>query len=218
MRALAISFLTFCIALPLARTAHATLLKAVRPGVMCVSAEALARLTLHEGNSRSAGPGALPKYKQVAKAGGCIAIGEGIVVAAEAIRKNTSIVAYHPFDSMEDGTFYVPNIDFVRFTPPDTVFYREIRRRCPRKLEGIYIYDSASLIDMQSLFISSLPKLTQERIAAAVKGVCKVAEPCDYQAITQEEAKLRLDARRADFLCALQGFPPDEVSSLNSLK
>ena len=174
---------------------------------MCTSAEALAKLTLPDGSSRSALRGASPEYKRVAKAGGCVAIGKNIVVDTEAIRKNTSIVTYHPFDSIEEGRFYVPNIDFVRFTPPDTVFYREIRRKCPRKLNGIYVYDSIFLIDMQSLFIATLPKLTQKRIFGAVKGACKADDPCGYKAIGQEESRLHLDASHADFLCKLKGFP-----------
>jgi hypothetical protein len=207
LRAIMISLLTLCMALALGRTAHAALLKAVRPGVMCASAEALAELTLPDGNSRSAIRGALPKYKEAAKAGGCIAIGKNIVVATEAIRKNTSIVTYHSFDSLKEGRFYVPNIDFVRFTPPDTVFYREIRRKCPRKLNGIYVYDSIFLIDIQSLFIATLPKGMQGQIFAAVKGACETDDPCDYKAIARKESELHLDARHADFLCALKGFP-----------
>jgi hypothetical protein len=207
LRAIAVGLLALCMALPWGEAAHAALLKAVRPGVMCSSAAALAKLTLHNGNSRSALPGASPRYRRIAAAGGCIALRKDMIVTAEAIRKNTSIVTYHPYDGIGEGRFYVPNIDFVRFTPPDTIFYREIRRHCPRKLDGIYVYDHIDLADMQNLFIASLPKSMQDRIAASVHYSCKADQRCVYRAEARAESRLHLDARHADFLCRLKGFP-----------
>lgn len=207
MRILATGFLTLCIILALARTARAELLTAVRPGVMCVSAGALAALTLHDGGSRSAAAGASPRYKQLAQAGGCVDIRKGMVVDARSIRKNTSIVAYDSPDGSESGIFYAPNIDFVPAAPPHTVFYKEIRRKCPEKLDAIYAYDRSHLIDMQSLFIATLPRPMQKRIAAIVQRRCEGNERCAYRDVARQERRLHLEARHADFLCALQGFP-----------
>lgn len=47
---------------------------ATKPGVMCVSAQALAQLTLPNGESRSHGATATPEQLAQAQAGGCIDI------------------------------------------------------------------------------------------------------------------------------------------------
>ena len=82
-------------------------LMSVRPGLMCASKEALARLTLPNGDSRTHGPGARASDLQAAAAGGCIDIPRGARVAVQQGFRNTSVVTY------SGETLVVPNIDFA---------------------------------------------------------------------------------------------------------
>ncbi|MDP9097272.1 MAG: hypothetical protein M3N26_12095, partial [Pseudomonadota bacterium] len=59
------------------RPASAADLIAIRPGLMCVSTDALARLTLPSGESRTHVPAPRPNDLRVAAAGGCIDIPPG---------------------------------------------------------------------------------------------------------------------------------------------
>jgi hypothetical protein len=182
--------------------AHAELLKAVRSGEMCTSADALAKLTLPDGSSRSDKPGASPDIKRIAKSGDCVQIFEGTVVVATQVRKNTIIIRYNPRDEAGTRSFFVPNIDFVPFTPPDTPFLHEIRQRCPNKLEDIYLKDDPSLLDLQDTFVATLPKSTQSRISAGANGKCDVGWRCLYHALDDELEQLNLESRWADYLCS----------------
>ncbi|WCM18569.1 hypothetical protein NDK50_14050 [Paraburkholderia bryophila] len=83
-----------------------------KPGVMCVSAQALAQLTLPNGESRSHGATATPEQLAQAQAGGCIDIQPGITVNVLTARKNTSVVSYQRPGATTVETFVVPNIDF----------------------------------------------------------------------------------------------------------
>lgn len=85
---------------------------AQRPGLMCVSADALARLTLPSGASRSAGPAASPRATALKQAGGCIDIPPAALVVVQAARRNTSVVSYDAHDGQGMRTFVVANIDF----------------------------------------------------------------------------------------------------------
>lgn len=85
---------------------------ATKPGVMCVSAQALAQLTLPSGESRSHGATATPEQLAQAQAGGCIDIQPGMTVNVLTARKNTSVVSYQRPGSTTLETFVVPNIDF----------------------------------------------------------------------------------------------------------
>ncbi|RAS39326.1 hypothetical protein BX591_101665 [Paraburkholderia bryophila] len=85
---------------------------ATKPGVMCVSAQALAQLTLPNGESRSHGATATPEQLAQAQAGGCIDIQPGITVNVLTARKNTSVVSYQRPGATTVETFVVPNIDF----------------------------------------------------------------------------------------------------------
>ncbi|PQV53059.1 hypothetical protein [Paraburkholderia sp. BL21I4N1] len=85
---------------------------ATKPGVMCVSAQALAQLTLPGGESRSHGASATPEQLAQAQAGGCIDIQPGVTVTVLTARKNTSVVSYQRPGSTTVETFVVPNIDF----------------------------------------------------------------------------------------------------------
>ena len=83
----------------------------IQPGVACASASALAALTLPDGSSRSARPGAPPKYVAIAARGGCIPLRLGVQMTTTAIRKLTDIVAYDSGDGRGMRAFYVPRID-----------------------------------------------------------------------------------------------------------
>ncbi len=86
---------------------------AVRPGVMCASAEALSKLTLPDGSSRTAKSGARPAEIAEKQAGGCIDIPPGAKVEVVTARKNTSIVRFDAHDGRGDRVFIVPNVDFA---------------------------------------------------------------------------------------------------------
>ncbi|MFL9866949.1 hypothetical protein PQR67_22460 [Paraburkholderia fungorum] len=86
---------------------------ATQPGVMCTSAQALAQLTLPNGDSRSHDAAATAAQLALAQSGGCIDIQPGVTVSVQAARKNTSVVTYRRPGSVTDETFVVPNIDFV---------------------------------------------------------------------------------------------------------
>lgn len=94
--------------------AMANELVAVRPGLMCVSPDALAKLTLPDGSSRTARPN--PSAADIATklSGHCIDIRIGMHVTATVSHANTSVV-------LADGKtqpFIVPNIDFQPANTP----------------------------------------------------------------------------------------------------
>lgn len=86
---------------------------ATKPGVMCTSTQALAQLTLPDGNSRSHGDAATPVQLAQAQAGGCVDIQPGMTVSVQTAHKNTSVVSYQRAGSTASETFVIPNIDFV---------------------------------------------------------------------------------------------------------
>ena len=86
---------------------------ATKPGVMCVSTQALAELTLPNGESRSHGDAATPAQLAEAQAGGCLDIQPGMTVSVQMAHKNTSVVSYQRPGSATSETFVIPNIDFV---------------------------------------------------------------------------------------------------------
>ncbi len=93
--------------------ALADTMTASRPGLMCASADALARLTLPDGSDRAASPHARPGDGASAQQGGCIAIPHGALVTLQVARRNTSIVTYDARDGRGSRTFVVPNVDFA---------------------------------------------------------------------------------------------------------
>lgn len=105
-------FAIFGLALLPTTPALADTLVAARPGVMCSSADALAKLTLPDGSSRAAGPGARPEYITTKQAGGCIDTPLGARVTVLQARQRTSVVTYDANDGRGARTFIVPNIDF----------------------------------------------------------------------------------------------------------
>ncbi|MFM0209926.1 hypothetical protein PQQ96_21205 [Paraburkholderia sediminicola] len=86
---------------------------ATKPGVMCASAQALAQLTLPNGDSRSHEAAATPAQQALAQSGGCIDIQPGITVNVQTAHKNTSVVTYQQPGSATSETFVIPNIDFT---------------------------------------------------------------------------------------------------------
>ena len=111
--------LVFAAALVLVATdASGQELVATRPGVMCHSADALGRLTLPSGDSRTHAPTRKPEDMALAASGGCIDIPPGARVTVHQAFHNTSIVSY---DGAADGSPYVvPNIDFQPSGPAST--------------------------------------------------------------------------------------------------
>lgn len=132
--------------------ARADVLVAVRPGVMCESAEALARLTRPDGSSRSALPRPDPRDVIAKIAGGCVDIPRGARVPVRESYRNTSIGTYDPGDGRGPRDFVLPNIDFRplpnsgdRFrasgrvmappSEPETMdfFFSALEQACPEK-------------------------------------------------------------------------------------
>jgi hypothetical protein len=93
--------------------ATASDLIATKPGVMCVSTQALAELTLPSGESRSHGDAATPAQLAQAQAGGCLDIQPGMTVSVQTAHKNTSVVSFQRPGAAASETFVIPNIDFV---------------------------------------------------------------------------------------------------------
>ena len=104
---------TMMLALVPSGPVSAETLVAIRPGVMCTGADALAMLTRPDGSSRAANAGARPRDMAARQAGGCIDIPSGARVDVQQARRNTSIVTYDAHDGRGPGTFFVPNIDFA---------------------------------------------------------------------------------------------------------
>lgn len=82
-------------------------LVSIRPGLMCGSADALARLTLPNGDSRSHAVAPRPQDMALAAAGHCIDLQPGRIVTLVTARRNTSIVT----EREQCTPLVVPNID-----------------------------------------------------------------------------------------------------------
>ncbi len=89
-----------------ARAGHAT---PVRPGIMCLSAQALAILTLPDGDSKTHGPDPSAATLAIASAGGCIDLSPAARLTVHATYRNTSRVTLS--DTLQAVTYTVPNID-----------------------------------------------------------------------------------------------------------
>lgn len=132
--------------------ARADVLVAVRPGVMCESAEALAHLTRPDGSSRSAMSSAEPRDLRIKAEGGCIDIPYGLRVEVKRAFHHTSTIIFDPRDGRGPREFTLPNIDFrplpdtgYRFplsdramappSEPDSMdfFFSALEQACPEK-------------------------------------------------------------------------------------
>jgi hypothetical protein len=99
--------------LMLALTAHAAssqTLTAVRPGLMCMSAEALAALTRPDGSSR-ASDGA--SFAAIKLRGGCFDLVPGDKVSVVQARHNTALVHFDGRFGGAEGTYLIANVDFA---------------------------------------------------------------------------------------------------------
>ncbi len=112
MRAIALA-----LPLLLSAPACATTLLAARPGEMCKSADALAKLTLPDGSSRAGVANPRPEDTAIDMAGGCVDIMSGMTVTLLTARKNTSIVTYKEGQA-PTAQYIAPNIDFIDAAGP----------------------------------------------------------------------------------------------------
>ena len=90
----------------LAGPAQADQLVAAKPGIMCASADALGRLTLPGGDSRTHLPAPSPADLRAAAAGGCIDIAPGQQVTTLETYRNTSVAV------VNGARLTIPNADF----------------------------------------------------------------------------------------------------------
>lgn len=195
MRRQGLAILAFSLAL--APPAKADLLRAVRPGVMCASADSLAKLSLPDGSSRTAAPNASPALQAIARAGNCVDFPAGNIVILLTARRNTSVVRS---DSLTgDGvleTFIVPNIDYAPYAPPRDEFDDAIRVRCPAKLEEVVVLGATT-----SGFVQSLPGPLREQIEKGVENECGGAPSCSSNQRAVEVSRHHLVQRWAEFTC-----------------
>ena len=91
--------------------ARAETLQVIKPGVACSSADALAKLTLPDGSSRSERPNAPQFYRQIADQGGCIALKLNESMIAVEIRNRTDIVLFDPADGKGKRDFYIAKMN-----------------------------------------------------------------------------------------------------------
>lgn len=112
MRRVDVMFGAAVLLVGLSGPAMAQQLVATRPGIMCVSTDALGRLTLPNGDSRTHSPAPRPDDLAAAVAGGCIDIPPGARVQVQQAFRNTSRVIYAGSGAPADGVMTIPNIDF----------------------------------------------------------------------------------------------------------
>lgn len=94
--------------------AHAEIVHPVREGVMCLSARALAILTLPNGDSRTHRPGHDGNDLEIASAGGCVDLRPDMALDVHRSYHNTSLVWVLQQDGARSPLYRVPNID-LRF-------------------------------------------------------------------------------------------------------
>ena len=177
--------------------ARADMLRATRPGIMCTSADALAKLSLPDGSSRTAASNVPPAVEAIARAGNCVDFPVGNVVILLTRHNNTSIVRSDTLSG--DGvldTFIIPNIDYAPYSPPTDEWDSAIRTQCPAKLEKTIV-----LRDPLGNFLESLPKPLSDSIDKAVDDQCSGAGPCSRAQYTVEIGKRHLVQRWAAFMC-----------------
>lgn len=150
---------------------------AVRPGLMCTQADALARLTLPDGSNRAESAHARQGDADAQRQGGCIDIPRSATVSILSKRHNTSVVSFDPHDGLGSRTFYVPNIDF-RFTSgtaqppaPATDVWGLVHARCPAQ-DGWRV---ATPGDLEYMFDTFAPRLSAAE-ASSLKD--QIAQNC----------------------------------------
>ncbi len=177
--------------------AQAAVLEAIRPGVMCVKADALAKLSLPNGSSPLAADNPSASVQAIAKAGECTIFPEHHRVSVVTARANTTIVRS---DTLSGdgvlGTFIVPNIDFRPYPPTRDPWSEAIQGRCPDRLDDISIQ-----LFRTSSFIASLPKPVHDKIDAIVGDTCVAGLYCVPNVEAAEIEKRHLIPRWADYMC-----------------
>ena len=193
----AVAALTLLLAPP----ARATLLQAVRPGAICTSPEALAKLTLPDGSSRAAATNRSPSpaAEAIARAGQCFDFSRGKIVILVTARHNTSIVRADPSGDGVLVDAVIPNIDFAPHVPRHDPALDLVRAMCPSRLEafdvlGVPAYD----------FIQTLPRATRDQMGKEADDRCGGAPGCTDAAIEDEIRNRHLDRQRVAYACSHQ--------------
>ena len=164
---------------------------------MCTSPDALAKLSLPDGSSRTAAANVAPAVQAIARAGNCVDFPVGNVVLLLTHRNNTSVVRSDTLSG--DGvldTFIIPNIDYAPYTPPADEWNTAIRAQCPTKLE-----ETVLLRDPMDDFVASLPKPVGDAIDKGIEDECGGAAPCSRAQRATEISKRHLVQRWAAFRC-----------------
>jgi hypothetical protein len=189
--------------------ATAKTLVAVHEGVICTSADALAKLTLPDGSSRTTKPQATPEDIATKKAGGCmdIVLGERVTVITE--RRNTSVVTLG--SGSDRRTYIVPNVDYrveqtaQSQTSGDVDLHTEISRNCPKMN-----FDSPDFPGWAGYEVpldKTLPLLThkqQRALERDIKEHCGEAGlACPYSASINALISARHAKELAQAICAV---------------
>ena len=177
--------------------AQASVLEAIRPGVMCVKADALAKLSLPDGSSPLAADNPSAAAQAIAAAGECMTFPEHHRVSVVTARANTTIVRS---DTLSGdgilGTFIVPNIDFRPYSPTRDPWSEAIQEHCPNRLDDLSIRFFRT-----SSFIASLPKPVHDKIDTIVSDTCTAGLYCVPNVEAAEIEKRHLISRWADYMC-----------------
>lgn len=177
--------------------AQAAVLEATAPGVMCVKADALARLSLPDGSSPLAADNPSAAVQAIATAGECTTFPEHHKVSVITARHNTTIVRS---DTLSGdgilGIFIVPNIDFRPYPPTRDPWSEAIQERCPNRLDDLSIRFFRT-----SSFIASLPKPVHDKIDTIVSDTCTAGLYCVPNTEADEIEKRHLISRWADYMC-----------------
>jgi hypothetical protein len=189
-------FWAMALALSVSAGARAELLQAIRPGVVCMSPGALAKLSLPDGSSRGAVPHPSSVIDDLYRQGDCNDYPAGHIVILVKARRNTSIVRSDTLtgDGVM-GTEFVANIDYKPYTPPHDSIDDTIRALCPARLE----YYSA--LDMPAYgFIQTLPPPIRDSIDNTVENECGMMS-CEIIDQVEEIEKRHLARRWIQYEC-----------------
>lgn len=196
MRNWAVFVLAMAAALCVSAGARAELLQAIRPGVMCMSADALAKLSLPDGSSRGAVPNPSAAIGDLYRQGNCNDYPAGHIVILVKARRNTSIVRSDTLtgDGVM-GTEFVANIDFKPYTTPHDSIDDTIRALCPARL------DYYAAMDMPAYgFIQTLPPPIRDAIDNTVENECGVMS-CETIDQVKEIEKRHLEHSWVQYEC-----------------
>jgi len=180
--------------------ARADLLRSTRAGIMCTSADALSKLSLNDGSSRTSASNVSPAVQAIARAGRCVDFPAGNVVILLTRHNNTSVVRSDTLSG--DGvldTFIVPNIDYAPYSPPPDEFDNAMRSQCPSKFDEVLVLRAPTYG-----FVASLPKGIRDDIEKSVESKCEGAPACSSAQRAAEVSTRHLVQRWAAFMCRSQ--------------